>query len=645
MNSELTKAGNFVVGCNYWASHAGTAMWRDWNEEIVREDFKKMAAIGLQLIRVFPLWPDFQPLQLLRGDHGCEKELRLGEQPLSHDDAGRAGVDPVMIERFRIMADIAAAAGLKLSVGLVTGWMSGRLFVPPAFEGKNVLNDPLVIKWQVRFVRYFVRTFKNHPAIAAWGPGNECNCMAPVKNREDAWNWMNAICGAVRQEDATRPIISGMHSLLPAADARMSAIPWTIQDQGELSDMLTTHPYPEFTPYAKLDPINCLRNAFHATAESRMYGDIGGKPCICEEIGTLAAMLAGEKVKAAYARNVMFNLWAHDCHGFVWWCGFDQVHLEHAPYDWTAVERELGLFRQDGSPKPVAEAINNFREVLNGMPFKSLPPRRRDAVCILSEGQDAWASAWGSFILAKQAGIDFDFCFSHDALPESDLYLVPGLSSSESFSRHHWQALIDRVENHGATLYASLDDGLVVPFNQVFGVESQYREVRDAAAQIDWNGQTFAINTPYRYRLELEGADVLAAEADGNPAFIRCRRGKGTVYLLTAAMEKHLTKTPGAFHRADALPFYRFYQEIAGRERLGRRLIRPTDALVTVTEHPVSANEAVVVLVNNQPDAVETAFHSAPEWQIAATLYGKRPENRQLSFNGNDAMVLLLQRG
>jgi endo-1,4-beta-mannosidase len=29
---------DFIIGVNYWASHAGTNMWRDWNEEVVRAD-------------------------------------------------------------------------------------------------------------------------------------------------------------------------------------------------------------------------------------------------------------------------------------------------------------------------------------------------------------------------------------------------------------------------------------------------------------------------------------------------------------------------------------------------------------------------------------------------------------------------------
>ncbi len=64
--------------------------------------------------------------------------------------------------------------------------MSGRLFVPPALESRNVITDPIAILWETRFVRAFVRNFKDHPAVLAWDLGNECNCLAPVPNAEAA---------------------------------------------------------------------------------------------------------------------------------------------------------------------------------------------------------------------------------------------------------------------------------------------------------------------------------------------------------------------------------------------------------------------------------------------------------------------------
>ncbi|MDF1514995.1 MAG: beta-mannanase, partial [Anaerolineae bacterium] len=177
---SLTDPGQFVIGCNYWASHAGTAMWSDWRPGVIAQDLQQLSAGGLQVLRVFPLWPDFQPLHYLYTGQGKVRELRLGESPLPDDEMGKAGLSKEMMARFAEFANLADKYGLKLLVGLVTGWMSGRLFVPPAFEKMNVLTDPVAIKWQSRFVREFVRQFKIHPAILAWDLGNECNVMAPV---------------------------------------------------------------------------------------------------------------------------------------------------------------------------------------------------------------------------------------------------------------------------------------------------------------------------------------------------------------------------------------------------------------------------------------------------------------------------------
>ena len=57
--TSLLEPGAFVVGCNYWASHAGTAMWSRWRPGVVAADLRRLARAGLQVLRVFPLWPDF----------------------------------------------------------------------------------------------------------------------------------------------------------------------------------------------------------------------------------------------------------------------------------------------------------------------------------------------------------------------------------------------------------------------------------------------------------------------------------------------------------------------------------------------------------------------------------------------------------
>ena len=82
----------FYVGCNYWASHAGTNMWREWDETIVRKDLSDLYEYGVRVIRVFPLWSDFQPVKMLYGELGKPCEIRMGETALGNDEFGKAGV-------------------------------------------------------------------------------------------------------------------------------------------------------------------------------------------------------------------------------------------------------------------------------------------------------------------------------------------------------------------------------------------------------------------------------------------------------------------------------------------------------------------------------------------------------------------------
>jgi len=353
----LTAPGQFVVGANYWASHAGTHMWADWRPEVVAQDLKRLRENGLQVLRVFPLWSDFQPITQLRTIRGEPMEVRHGEEVLPDDECGRAGLSADMLVRFTSFLDLLHQHDLKCIVGLLTGWMSGRLHVPPALDGLNVLTDAIAIEWELKFVRHFVSRFREHPAIAGWDLGNECNCMAPVATRQEAYVWTATIADAIRASDPDHPVVSGLHGLSPKGD-------WTMQDQGELLDLLTTHPYPVFTPHCDQDPVDTIRTVLHSAAQSRYYADLGGKPCLCQEIGTLGPMIASEPVAAAFARSCLFSLWAHDCHGMIWWCAHDQTELTHAPYDWKAAERELGLLRVDGTAKPVLAEMGRFREMV-----------------------------------------------------------------------------------------------------------------------------------------------------------------------------------------------------------------------------------------------------------------------------------------
>jgi hypothetical protein len=614
----LTQPGRFSVGVNYWASHAGTAMWRDWREDVVAKDLALLHRSGLEVLRVFPLWPDFQPLTMLTAYQGKPVELRLGEEPLPEDEAGRAGVSAEAMRRFSRFVDLAERNDLKLIVGLVTGWMSGRLFVPPAFEGRNVLTDPLVVEWQQRFVRHFVRRFRDRKAIVAWDLGNETNCMADVPSREAAWVWTAAITSAIRAEDASRPVVSGMHGL--SIEDK-----WTIEDQAELTDLLTVHPYPVFTPHVDRDPPGTMRQILHATAEARYYAGVGGKPTFAEELGLLGPMVASEAVAADVVRANLFSLWAHDARALLWWCAFDQAHLVHAPYDWTAVERELGLFRGDGTPRPALMELAAFAALLKRLPFEALPPRLVDGVVMLTQDQDHWGVAYSTFVLAKQAGLDVEIQHEGQPLRSARLYLLPSIKGLRVLSGRRLAELRNAVAA-GATLYVSWDGGFLSGFESLTGLRVKTRQRRPGPTEMSFPGNSgglrLSLASEFGLALEPSGAEVLAIEADGNPAFTRFALGKGRVYFLAFPLEAMLATTTGGLDPTAAPPYWRIYRHLA--EVLPRdRALRKDAPQVGLTEHSLPGGGRIAVAINYSRQPVSVRLEVAEGWRIHSALVGE----------------------
>lgn len=539
--------GSMALGCNYWASHAGTSMWNEWRPEVVEEDMRTLASCGVTWLRVFPLWPDFQPLAVLRGQYGVVREFQTGDAPMGNRPAERSGLSPIMLERFKEFCRLAERYDLKLVVGLITGWMSGRLFVPPALETFNPITDARSITWQVKFVDRFVRSMREDRAIDCWDLGNECNCMGEIMTPEQAYLWTAVISNTIRAADPTRPVVSGMHSLC----ARVSGHPnnWHIEDQAALTDVLTTHPYPYWVRHADLGRADDFWTTFHATAETCFYRDIAGKPCIVEEIGTMGPMIAADTVAAGFARVNLWSLWANDCRGFAWWCSHDQTELVQPSYQWNGVEVELGLIRADGSPKPVMDEIRTFKHAMTAINNGHLPPPRADAVCILSRNQDDWAAAYGTFVLAKQAKLNLRFTSVDQELPESSLYILPSLVGPDCVSRDLWLTLIEGVRD-GATLYVSLADGIVARFEEVFGariVRRSKRKKEGALVLRDDPSGAIPLVGAHDVEVQLTSGELLGEGDDGAPVFWSNNLGRGLVYALVFPMETALATSGDAF--------------------------------------------------------------------------------------------------
>lgn len=604
---------DFQIGCNYWASHAGIYMWRNWDKKVVEDDLRRLSQGGIHILRVFPLWSDFQPLTYVRGNGYYE--IRNGDTPIDRSTPeGLAGVDPVMIGRFEEFVLLARQYNMELIVPLLTGWMSGRMFFPAAFESRNPISDYETVKWELRFVRYFVERFKKFDNIIAWEAGNETNVMSFADEGYKQGNyyvWLSNIAGTVRGIDPSRPFVSGIHGLTIHGDLGL-----TIAEAGEICDILTVHPYALFVPHCYVDGYTSMRSKLHATTESILYSQISGKPCLCEEIGQLGNSLGCDETVAQYLRANLYALWTHGFPGLLWWCAFDQEHLPYPPYDWCACEQELGLFKSNGEPKLLVKELLDFKTFLSGQ--SPLPPYQQDVTCILSKNQDTWAVAYATNLLCKQAGLDVRFVDGDDVLPDSPAYLLPSLTG-DAIAKRTWNALLKKVED-GAVLYISWQDAILAGFEAMTGMKVISNGMRqDTQVDIALPGmETIRLCSERRLELAVQNAEVLGTEKDGNPAFICHPYGKGKVYFLTCPMERILADQPKAFENTDCFKLY----QLMFRSCTDRKILNRSSVALTLTEHPIDSEKCTVVAMNY---GTENAYSLTVRegWALDTAEYGK----------------------
>lgn len=623
MTGDFEKMKNeFLIGCNYWASNAGTEMWRNFDESVIRNDLKILTENGIEYMRVFPNWRDFQPIipvytpsfseYILDGDVAPTNQYYLDEQ---------------MLAKFGLFCDICEEYEIKLIVGLLTGWMSGRLFLPQVLYGKNPYTDPEALMLEGYFIKGFINALKDKVAIYAWDLGNECNCLSSCENRFAAASWTAFISNAIKAQDNIRPLFSGMHSI--TADSRLNA--WTIQDQAEYCDMLTTHPYPYFVNHVFRDDYISLRTTMHASCETKYYSDLGGKPCLMEEIGTLGPMLCDDETAGKFARLNFFSGWANNSKGMMWWCANDQTELKTIPYTRCMCETELGLITSERKPKPVLKEFKKFSDFIKELDF-TLPKANEDAVCIVSQNQDQWGVAYMSHILAKQSGMNLRYAYIRDEIPKSDVYMLPSVNSDRALPFEQFEVIRNRVKD-GATLYVSVNECFIREFEQLFGCTIRMTTRRNDSNSITLNGKKIPFMRNAAYHITPTRAEVLACDEQDNPAITKTEYGKGTVYFVNFPLEQMLLNEDSAFNKNRHEIYSKIFKDV-----ISTHAINCDNPNLAVTLH--NDDKYLYCIIINHTDTVEKLQLTVNDsYHLNEVIYGKYE-----TVDGYDASVLKFEK-
>ena len=156
-----------LIGCNYWAGHAAVDMWREWRPEQIAVELDTLKEIGIERIRIFPNWRDFQPLEISRTVMNWPRELLLAGKRLPRSGAGKYGVDDI--------------------TGTTAGILEGHFANPHAWKDETTKERFLKIKEQCPansfyggIIQYTGKSIKKFPELAEFlRSRRSCRTFAP----------------------------------------------------------------------------------------------------------------------------------------------------------------------------------------------------------------------------------------------------------------------------------------------------------------------------------------------------------------------------------------------------------------------------------------------------------------------------------
>ncbi|MBR4369721.1 MAG: hypothetical protein IKS92_01640, partial [Victivallales bacterium] len=191
---------------------------------------------------------------------------------------------------------------------------------------------------------------------------------------------------------------------------------------------------------------------------------------------------------------------------------------------------------------------------------------------------------------------------------------------------------------NGANLYVSSEDATLDPFfDETAGIRLETSAKAVAPQQINCDRFKIQIHGAYELKLSSIGAEVLATDADGDPALTCHQYGKGKIIFCNAPVESSLTEQPRAFDGNLHL-FYRYLMELLGIKRDVTR----ENPMLTLTEHPMADGSLLVCAVNNTPSPITDTL-LAPNRTFVETVCGAPQTSLKITLPGNTGTVIRLK--
>ena len=361
----MTDPKKFIVGANYWPAEQALELWKSFDPRKVEAEMKRAADAGLEWVRVFLRWEDFQP------------------------EPSRPSAEA--FDNLVSLADSAAAAGLRIAPTFFTGFMCGILWFPPWMLESSLRRDgPLVyssgalrrnsirnwygerdlIKAQVEHARQVAGLLKGSGVVAAWDLGHMPSLAVVPPSTEATRYWLLSLAEALRDVDASVPVTLGL-----AKSDLVDGGPLGPLEAAEVCDFISVEAFPFGVSWLE-ETDDVAWPAFVGA----LAGWLTGKPVLVHafgnhtEPGSRAELSKGDRAllegtspmdeddAAVYCLDSIEQMRRAGLMGALVWClsDFAAATWDRPPLDRNVFDRFFGLYRDDGSPKAAALALSDL---------------------------------------------------------------------------------------------------------------------------------------------------------------------------------------------------------------------------------------------------------------------------------------------
>lgn len=328
-----------AFGVNYTPRAGWFHSWLDFDADQTARDLDAIAALGMDHIRIFPLWPLLQPNRTL---------IR------------QSAIDDV-----RRLVQLAHERGMSTWVDVLQGHLSSFDFLPSwtlTWHHDDLFTSERIRSGQAALVNELSTQLADEPGTAGICIGNEFPQFAAARHPEHsrvdtdgARRWLTEIFGAVDRRcacvhcfdddlwfDATHPFIP----------------PFATQ----FGDLTTVHSwvFAHVGPrYGKRHPALEVfaRYLVELACAWNRYCNVPDRGVWLQEVGSPITCVTAEDAADFATATIRGVIDVPELTGITWWCSHD---VSRKLADFPELEYSLGLIDSGGKVKPVGRAVAEF---------------------------------------------------------------------------------------------------------------------------------------------------------------------------------------------------------------------------------------------------------------------------------------------